>query len=405
MTARIPLALVLGLSLLAGGACRSQSAEVAEQVAASVRKDQSETTSTTEAKPELAPRKRSCAQEVGATLGPRYEALAAPLCAEWLERKLPGVALAIVEPGAEPIHVELGWRCFGAPESVGPETLFRLGSVSKSLTAAMVCGAIAEGHLALETKASTLPDFVDQPGTPTPTVAGLLGHRSGLGDIVPERLVEHEGAWLPALAASPSAGAVGEFHYSNTGYSLLGALVEEAFDQPYAELVDVRLASPTELGRLSAWTSPLPEDAACGHLERDADRHPIRIDEDLDFMPGDPGWMSPAGGVLASASDLARFALEIGGEALPGTAAMLEPGEPLPEAQRKARREDERYGAGLRSWALADGARAYGHSGNNEAFAAELLFVPGRRAIVLLSNCGAGLPATSLAAERLLEGA
>jgi hypothetical protein len=82
---------------------------------------------------------------------------------------------------------------------------------------------------------------------------------------------------------------------------------------------------------------------------------------------------------------------------------MLEPGDPLPPAARLERHVDERYGDGLRSWALDEHTRAYGHSGNNVAFAAELLFVPERRAIVLLANCGAALPASLASAEQLLD--
>lgn len=347
-----------------------------------------------------ATRKHECVESALRGADPRYGALIRSLCAEWVERDIPGVSLAIVEPDEPPFTLALGQRCFGEEGLVEPGTPFRFGSISKTFTAALALGLVAEGRLTLAARASEhVAGFQTQAGLPDPTLELLLRHRSGLGDIRPDQLVELGGAWLPALARSPAAGVVGEHHYSNTGYSVIGAMLSSASENDFAALLDDRIARPLELPSITA----VPTQAqapACGHLEHDRDRHPISVSEDLAFMPGDPRWMDPAGGVLGSAVDLARFALALGTDRLPGTAAMLEPGDPLPPTPKL--RDDERYGYGLRSWALHDDARAYGHSGNNVAFAAELLFVPNHRAIVLLANCGAGLPASLAAAEQLL---
>jgi CubicO group peptidase (beta-lactamase class C family) len=346
-----------------------------------------------------AARKRDCLANALPHADPRHHALIRSLCAEWVERDVPGVSLAILEPDTPPYTLALGQRCFGDDAPVETDTPFRFGSISKTFTAALALGLVAEGRLTLERRASELiAGYENQSNLPDPTLAALLRHRSGLGDIEPALLVAHEGAWLPALARSPAAGMPGEWHYSNTGYSLIGAMLASASGQDYAALLDARLARALELPSITA-VPARAQAPACGH---DRDRHPIPMIEDLAFMPGDPRWMDPAGGVLGSATDLARFALALGSDRLPGTAAMLEPGEPLPPEHAHQRRVDERYGEGLRSWTLDEHTRAYGHSGNNVAFAAELLFVPGRRAIVLLANCGVGLPATLAAAEQLL---
>jgi CubicO group peptidase (beta-lactamase class C family) len=349
-----------------------------------------------------ATRKQECIANALPGADPRLHALIRSLCAEWVERDIPGVALAVVEPDEPPFTLALGQRCFGEGEPVDASTAFRFGSISKTITAALALGLVAEGRLSLATRASELViGYENQATLPDPTLSALLRHRSGLGDIEPALLVDLDGAWLSAMARSPAAGAAGEWHYSNSGYSLLGAMIVSASGQDYATLLDARLARALELPSLTA-VPAAAQAPACGHLEHDPDRHPISVREDLEFMPGDPRWMDPAGGVLGSATDLARFALALGSDRLPGTVAMLEPGDPLPANAAHERRVDERYGNGLRSWALDEHTRAYGHSGNNVAFAAELLFVPGRRAIVLLANCGVGLPASVLAAERLL---
>lgn len=347
-------------------------------------------------------RKRGCIDDLLPGPTPEHEALYRALCSEWIDRDIPGLALAILDADGELIHVELGERCMGAEGLVTRTTPFRLGSLSKSVTAALALGAVAEGKLTRESAASVVEGYADQPGLATPQLGDLLRHRSGLGEIQPAKLVEAKGAWLAAMTSSPLAGERGEFHYANSGYVLIGAMLEASLGLPYERALRERLAQPLGLSTLTSDPKQARE-PACGHLEGDADRHPISVTEDLAFIPGDPRWLNPAGGVLASAEQLARFALALGSPALPGSEAMLELGESAPMREGRPVRNDERYGDGLRSWTLPNGTRAYGHSGNNVAFVAELLFVPGQRAIVVLSNCGVGMPATLAAAQELLQ--
>ncbi|HLT35031.1 MAG TPA: serine hydrolase domain-containing protein [Enhygromyxa sp.] len=346
--------------------------------------------------------KRECVAKLTAGADPRVHTLLRSLCAELIGQRVPGAAFALVEPGKPPIHAEYGVRCFGEPATIDPPTRFRIGSVSKPITAALAFGLIDEGKLALGSDAELLPGFTSQTGLASPRLDALLRHRSGLGEIDPAALVELDGAWLPALARSRAAGSAGEYHYSNAGYSVVGAMLEAASGRPYAELVAARVFEPLALTRSTA--DPTVADTACGHLAHDDELRPIPTRDDLAFMPGDPRWMAPAGGLLSSAIDLASFALAIGSERLPGTAAMLEPGDPLPDDRTRAGHRDQRYGYGLRSWQLDADTRAYGHSGNNQAFVAELMFVPDVGAIVILANRGVELPATLTAAEALLAG-
>lgn len=345
-------------------------------------------------------RKRECIAALTADAEPQLHTLLRSLCSEWIELRVPGVALALVRPGQPPIHAELGVRCNGEEGRVEASTAFRIGSVSKPITAALALGLIAEGKLSRASEATQVPGFVAPDGLAPPQLGALLRHRSGLGEIDPATLVELDGAWLPALGRSRAAGPPGTYHYSNAGYSLIGALLEQASGQAYAQLVAARISEPVELARLTA--DPTIANTACAHLVHDGEQQPIPIREDLDFMPGDPRWMIPAGGVLSSATQLARFGLAIGSEALPGSAAMLELGEPLPAEHARAGHRDERYGDGLRSWQLDADTRVFGHTGNNAGFMAELLLVPDVAAIVILANRGVELPATLAAAEAVL---
>lgn len=345
-------------------------------------------------------RKRECIASLTADAEPQLHALLRSLCAEWIELRVPGVAFAWVRPGKPPIHAELGVRCNGEPGAVEPSTAFRIGSVTKPITAVLALGLIADGKLSLASEATQVPGFAAPSGLAAPQLGALLQHRSGLGEIEPATLVELDGAWLPALARSRAAGSPGTYQYSNAGYALIGALLEHASGQSYAQLVASRINEPLGLARLTA--DPTLANAACGHLVRDDQRKPIPVSKDLEFMPGDPSWMIPAGGLLSSATELASLGLAIGSEQLPGSAAMLDLGEPLPAELVRAGHADERYGYGLRSWQLDADTRMLGHTGNNAAFVAELRVVPGVGAIAILANCGVELPATLAAAETLL---
>ncbi|NVB36697.1 beta-lactamase family protein [Pseudenhygromyxa sp. WMMC2535] len=359
-------------------------------------------------------RKRDCLDALMARddLEGRFVAMLRALCGESINREIPGVAVAVVERGGEGepprmvMHFERGVSCFGEDAPVDASTRFRLGSISKVLTAALVLGFVDEREgFALETRVGAsglIPGLVLPPGIRDPSVEALLGQRAGLGPIEPEQVVADDGDWRRALTAAPQRE--GEHSYVNANYVVLGAMLEGLAGSDYGQLVRARLAGPLGLSTLGADAEvAVAEGAACGHLEEDPDRHPILVSEDLDFMPGDPSWLRPTGGVLADAEDLGRFALAIGGPELPGSAAMLEPGAPVLERSGEPRRYDERYGLGLRAWTLPSGRLVYGHSGDNGSFRAELLFVPGQRAVVILANRGGELAVTRAAALELLD--
>ena len=336
---------------------------------------------------------------------PRFHPLLRALCSEWINAEIPGVALAVVEDGVLVLHAERGVTCLGQDAPIDASTSFRLGSISKTFTAALLMGQIqseagSPAGLSLAFDPAGLPGVVWPEGLEHTQLGALLRHRSGLTELDPQILVDDGGQWRRALRAGPSGP--GEYSYVNANYVLAGAVLEHHMGTTYDLLLRTRIGPPLALGSLEADPArALEKGAACGHLHEGAKLEPIPVTEDLAFMPGDPSWLQPAGGVLASAEDLARFALALGTPMVPGSDPMLEPGEPVPDSNR-----DERYGLGLRSWMVSTKTglpvRLFGHSGDNGIFHAELLFTPGERAVVVLGNAGAPMPATRAAAEHLL---
>ncbi len=315
--------------------------------------------------------KQACLDRWLPAHAPRFHALVRSLCAEWVNQAVPGIAAAVVEDGELVFHLELGVRCVGHSEPVEPSTAFRVGSISKSFTATMLLETVGAGGLDQPVSA-WLPDLTWPRGMRTPSLRELLQHHSGLGEIEPEQLVAYTGDWRLALQHSPAGGEPGAWRYSNAGYVVVGAVLEAASGRDYEALLHERASA---LGLDSITSDPRLADlrgAACGHLREKEGPQPIPVANDLDFMPGDPSWLRPTGGVLSSAEHLARFATTL-------DERMLEVGPPS--------KPGESYGLGLHSTARASGVRVFGHSGDTGSFSSELLISADRRtAVVLLAN-------------------
>lgn len=334
-------------------------------------------------------RKRACLDQHLPHTEPDFHPLMRSLCALWIDHELPGLAVALVERGELRFHVELGRRCLDRPEPVTPTTALRIGSISKPITATLLLERLPAEALAAPVE---LPGLTWPPGMPTPTLDALLRHRSGLGEIDPSALVDVAGDWQAALARSPAAGEPGSWRYANAGYVIAGALLEARTALTYEALLRARV------GESSTLTSDptRPRELACGHLREAEALRPIAVTDDLDFMPGDPSWLRPAGGVLGSAEDLARLAPTL-------AAPMFEPGAPLPREAWRHAGHDERDGLGLRSWTLTTGQRVFGHAGDTGTFAAELVIVPERElALVMLANATTSWAEPRLAFEQWL---
>ena len=172
------------------------------------------------------------------------------------EGPISGVAVGIAR-GARIVHsAGYGYADLENRLPVTPETIFRVGSITKQFTAAAVLQLVEEGSLELDDKLTEfLPDY---PGFgPEVTVRSLLNHTSGIKNYttMPQ--------WWQTLAVEMSPTRLvsvfrdqpfdfrpgGNFSYSNSGYVLLGVIAEQVTDQPLGGILNERLFVP--LGLLS----------------------------------------------------------------------------------------------------------------------------------------------------------
>jgi len=306
--------------------------------------------------------------------------------------RAPSVVLGLVREGRLA-------HTFGAGEREQPvaDLQYRIGSISKTLTAVLVLQQRDEGRLAL---GDPLDRFL--PGTPVGgrTLRQLLGHASGL-----QREPDGDGWWERTPGRDREALLAGltpdklafppdrKYHYSNLGYGLLGAVLERVTGRSWFDLLAERVLEPLAMGRT---TYHPQEPFARGYVV-----HPLH--GTLHPEPWtDTGAMAPAGQLWSTLADLARWAAFLA-EPAPG---VLRP-ETLAEMCVPVTMSDlEAWtgGHGLGLELTRSGERLLvGHGGSMPGYVSALLVHrPSRTGVVAFANAY-GFPVGTLAQDVLAE--
>lgn len=134
-----------------------------------------------------------------------------------------------------------------------PDTKFRLASITKQFTAMVIMQLVAEGKLGLEDKLTAhLPDYRKDTGERV-TIAQLLDHTSGIPSYTSDPGFSQNHSRDPYTVADfvkkfASGDLVSEpgtkWSYNNSGYFLLGAIIEKLTGKPYAQVVRERIFDP-----------------------------------------------------------------------------------------------------------------------------------------------------------------
>ncbi|MFF8946352.1 serine hydrolase domain-containing protein [Streptomyces sp. NPDC014864] len=299
------------------------------------------------------------------------------------EGRAPSLVAAVVRDGRRVWH--------GARTSVdghGPDenTQYRIGSITKTFTAVLVLRLRDEGLLDLS---DPLEKHLPGTGVGEAAIADLLAHTGGLAAESPAPWWERTPGTLrpelsDVLGERPLVHPVGRrFHYSNPGYTLLGALVEKLRGAPWEEVLRREVLEPLGLHRTSA--RPQAPHAGGWAVHPWADVLLPEPAEDL-------GRMAPAGQLWSTTGDLARFAafLAKGDDRVLGAASLHEMRTPAapPEAVDVATGYAYCLGLELRRM---DGRLLVGHTGSLPGFLACLTFSPADDvAAVVLANCTQG---------------
>jgi CubicO group peptidase (beta-lactamase class C family) len=309
--------------------------------------------------------------------------------------RVPGASAAVLV-GGRVVEAACGVLNTTTGVEATEDSLFQIGSITKSYTATLLMRLVDRGALTLDTPVvDVLPKFsvADPEVTSRVTVRHLLCHTSGIdgdhfldtgrGDDCVERYVES----LAEVGQTHALGAT--MSYCNAGYTVLGRILEEVAGASWDAVLRDELVTPLGLTH----TVTLPEEAlrfraAIGHTGKPGEpQQPV------------PVWglmrsAGPAGLICARAADVIAFArmhldggvASDGTRILSGTSvqAMQAPQVAVPDRWTLG----DHWGLG---WILFDwgGRRVFGHDGSTLGQAAFLRLIPDRGiAIALLTNGG-----------------
>lgn len=154
----------------------------------------------------------------------------------------------------EPIYAKaIGYADVASRKKTDTLTKFRIGSISKTFTAALIFKAVEEGKLSLEQTIDVY--FPSIPNANNITVGQLLNHRSGLFNFTnsPDYLTWNttEKTKAELIEIIKRGGSVFEpntkAEYSNANYVLLSFILETVFDETYANLLRKKITEPLQL--------------------------------------------------------------------------------------------------------------------------------------------------------------
>lgn len=153
---------------------------------------------------------------------------------------LPGLTLGVTTPDGFGTVMNFGYANADARTPITPNTLFQVGSISKLMNAAIIHQFVAEGRLRLSDRISSLLPTIPLPAGNTIEVQHLLDHVAGIPGDAPA--FPDGGLWT---AYPPGA----HWHYSNTGYDILGKLIEHLAGKPLDRVVHDRILLPLGMTR------------------------------------------------------------------------------------------------------------------------------------------------------------
>lgn len=309
--------------------------------------------------------------------------------------ELPGMTAAFALPDGRVMAFASGLADKESGAKMTIDTRMSSGSVGKTFVAATAIGLAQDGKLALDDKVQKWlgrePWFVDLPNGPELTVRHLMMHRAGLADHVNDlrfaarvRKAVGDGdadfCFTPVelvqfiLKRKPLFEPGRGYAYTDTGYILLGLVIEKAGGATYYDQLRRRFLDPLKLELTEpADRRDLPRLAA-GYLAAD---NPLGLPQKtlengkLRFHPGNE-WTG--GGLVSNPQDLVRWAKELyEGRALPQPYL-----EQLAATDPADRDKPSRYGLGV---FVTDGelGRSYGHGGWFPGYLTHLAYYPAKR--------------------------
>ena len=302
------------------------------------------------------------------------------------EDELRGAVVFVARRGKIVLHEAIGWRDADNTLPMQKDTLFRMASNSKALTAAGILLLVQDGRLALDDPIHKhLPSF-DTPATKSITIRQLLTHTSGLRTsklflsplLTPEQLSPDASRMVQEVLRFAEIGAAEDsgssYHYNNAGYNILAGLIE-AETGSYEDHLKTRIYEP------------LGMQDSCNHESKADHKRMSSVFKrnpkggwGVRWQPGDdPNWpfARGSGGMISTAKEYAIFCQMLcnggvyGGHRILAETLVAEATNP----QKAHIAAAERYGLG---WMVREPGGTFLHSGSDGTW----VWVDPRREII-----------------------
>jgi CubicO group peptidase (beta-lactamase class C family) len=299
--------------------------------------------------------------------------------------RIPSISAAAVGNGEVVWQEALGLASVEPEERATIDTQYRVGSITKTITAAAVMQLRDAGELSLDDR---LEQHLPEAHHGTLTLRRMLAHMSGLQREMPGYVWEtldfpdRAGLVSGLVDAQQVLPPGARWHYSNLAFALLGEVVARRSGLEYEAYVQEHLLNPLDLNRTSF--DPAAPAANAYFVEPYADR--VRPEQNVI-----KGALAAAGSLWSTTGDLARWGVVL----VEGAEGVLrrETAEEMRTFQSMADLEEWKLGWGLGLTLLREGDRIFvGHGGAMPGFLAGLAVSPKERSgAVVLVNSGAGV--------------
>lgn len=296
---------------------------------------------------------------------------------KWLAEGIPGISMTVAVDGKIVYSEGFGYADLEERVPVWPTTKFRIGSISKPLTAVGLMELVQAGKVDLDAPVQKyVPSFPDKGATITVRMIG--GHLGGIrhykGDEMENQ--KHYNDVLEGLKIfqdDPLVSPPGtKFNYSSYGFNLVSAVIESASGENFLAYMQEHVFTPLGLVHTTA-------DQNTRIVEERSRFYELPKDGSVQNAPYvDNSYKWAGGGFLSTTEDLVRF----------GT-AMLQPGilnaqslKTMLASQKTSSGEETGYGIGWRVQKTDSGKLVYEHAGGSVGGTSQLIVYPESRIVV-----------------------
>jgi len=298
---------------------------------------------------------------------------------EMKQRRIPGAALTIIQDGQRIKTASYGLANIELNVSVTSETVFEIGSITKQFTAAGILILEQEGKLSVDDKISAhlknTPDV-----WANVTIRHLLTHTSGIKSYTGLNgfeLTKHlnQEQFVKEIGKQPMEFQPGEsFKYCNTGFNLLGLIIENTSRQKYWEFIAKRIFQPLEM---NATTDRRPGNIITNRAAGYEQTNHLWINRDYDLTD-----VFSAGAIASTVGDLAKWNASLDSDKILSAATKAKMWTP----NKLNNGKETKYGFG---WFLdvVEGHKNIGHGGSTSGFSASIQRFPDDKlAVIILTN-------------------